>query len=138
MQIARLSDTALEEVWGEQDDSVRSRDGYPLHPGTGNAASSVVYFQIEPGKRLGRHRHTAEEVVLVLEGTAEVSVGEESAVLEPEQMALAPALAWHDVRNAGEGSLRCVGFFAAAGVQSVYEMPLEPSGSAVQGTPTPE
>ena len=52
---------------------------FPFYAATGNQSSAVVYFEIAPGRSLGRHTDSAEEIVLVLSGVVEASLGEEAA-----------------------------------------------------------
>ena len=138
MHTVKLDDLELEDVWSDADPSLRSRDAFPLSWGRGTRSSAVVVFELRPGCHLGLHRHSAEEVVLVLEGEVEVTVDGERACLERGALAVAPALAPHDVRNVGGGDARCLGFYSSAAVTSVYEETLMPEGERVTGTPTPE
>ena len=138
MDVVRLDRLELQDAWSEQDPAVRSRDAYPLFWGSGTAASAMVYFELDPGRRLGRHMHTAEEVLLILAGDVVLDVGEDADSLGAEGVSVVPALRVHDVRNVGGGLARCIGFFPAAAVQTIFEGELQPSGSAVQGTPGPE
>lgn len=138
MITARLGELEPEEVWSEDDASIRSRDAYPLFWGTGTGGSSMVYFELEQGRRLGAHTHSAEEVVFVVAGTVEVSVGEERERLSAGGIAVAPALAPHDVLGASGETARCIGFFPAGAVVTVFEQPLSPGASRIQGTPAPE
>jgi quercetin dioxygenase-like cupin family protein len=135
---ARWEDVELSEMWSENDPSCRSRQGYALAWGDGPQASAVVLFELEPGMHLGSHLHSAEEAVLVYEGEVEVRAQGESRRLGSGGMAVVPARTPHDVRGAGQATARCVGFFAAASVETVFEEPLQPSGERVQGTPTPK
>jgi quercetin dioxygenase-like cupin family protein len=135
---ARWEDVELSEMWSENDPSCRSRQGYALAWGDGPQASAVVLFELEPGNHLGTHRHSAEEAVLVYEGQIEVSVDRESRELGAGGLAVVPARTRHDVRGTGDRPARCVGFFAAASVETVFDEALQPSGERVQGTPTPE
>jgi len=66
------------EAWYEDDPTMQVRVNFPFFLGTGNKNTAVVYFEIEPGDRLGTHTDSAEEILLFLEGTAEVTVGDES------------------------------------------------------------
>ena len=138
MIFARLDELETEEVWAEGDPSVRSRDAYPLFWGTGTGGSSVVYFELEAGRRLGAHVHSAEEVVFVVEGTVEVTVADEGRRLSAGALAVVPALTTHDVEGAGAEPARCIGFFPASAVVTVFEQPLLPGDSRIQGTPPPE
>ena len=138
MHVLSLDQLELAESWSDEDPSMRHRGDYPVFWGTGAAASSVVVFELDPGRRLGRHTHSAEEVVVVLEGDVEVTVGDERSSLSAPGMGVVPPLTSHDVRNTGDGRVRCVGFFPSAAVVTVFEAPLEPGGSRVEGTPPPE
>jgi quercetin dioxygenase-like cupin family protein len=90
------------------------------------------------GKRIGRHVHSAEEVLLVLEGTAEVFVGDERARLSAGGLALIPAGLPHEPVNAGSDTLRCVGYLSSAVVLHTWEVPLMPMDSTTFVTPPAE
>jgi quercetin dioxygenase-like cupin family protein len=111
---------------------------FPISSATGTADTAVVYLEFEPGGELAVHTDSAEELLLVLEGTAEGIVGEETAVLETGDVAVVPALVRHGLRNIGEGKLRVIGFFASSTNVAVFEEPL-PTGDqvVVVGAPVP-
>lgn len=138
MKTASIAELDLEQAWSEDDPTLRTRDGYLLHAGDGTTASSAVLFEVDPGCHIGRHLHTAEEMLLVLEGSVEVEVDGERAVVENGGLAFAPAQAWHNVRCVSDSRARCVGFFAAASVDSVYEDVVMPDDTRVRGTPAPD
>lgn len=135
MQTADLNTLELGEAWYEHDPAMRIRVNFPFYAATGNEDSSVVYFEIEPGHYLGTHTDSAEEILLILAGTVEASLGDETGELAAGQMALIPAMVPHGVRNIGAEPARCVGFFAAATVVSTFDQPMMPFGQAVVGTP---
>lgn len=135
MQTADLNTLELGEAWYEHDPAMRIRVNFPFYAATGNEDSSVVYFEIEPGHYLGTHTDSAEEILLILAGTVEASLGDERGELAAGQMALIPAMVPHGVRNIGAEPARCVGFFAAATVVSTFDQPMMPFGQAVVGTP---
>jgi quercetin dioxygenase-like cupin family protein len=138
MQTADLNQLELLEGWYEQDPAMRTRVTFPFFAATGTENTAVVYFEIEPGHYLGTHTDSAEEIVLVLAGTVEASLGEETGRLSAGQAALIPAMVPHGVRNVGDETARCVGFFAAAEVVSTFDQPMMPFGQQVLGTPPPE
>lgn len=105
---------------------------------SGAASTSLVYFEIEPGHKLSPHTHTAEEVLLILEGTARAVVAGTSADLHQGGVAVIPAMVLHNVENAGSTVLKAVGFFSAAGMVSSYEHLLMPMQTRVLVTPFPE
>ena len=91
--------------------------------------SKIFADHLEPGCRLERHRDSAEETIVVLDGEAQVSVGEEGARLPAGGLALIPADAAHEVRNAGPVMLRFVAVYASADVVTRYERDVGPDGS---------
>jgi quercetin dioxygenase-like cupin family protein len=130
MLAALLGDVELTEYWCEADPTLRGRLSLPMHTGNGAASSAVIYFEHGPGEHHGRHTDSAEEVVLVLEGEAEVIAGDEQMRLGAGGIVLVPAVVPHDIRNAGEGRLRVVGFFSSAAVISHFDEKLAPFGTS--------
>lgn len=134
MITANLRTLDLQEEWSEEGPAQRLKSAFALHRGAGTHDSTVIYFELEPGGAVGTHTDSAEEVVLVLEGTVQVTLGEEQGQLSAGELALVPAMVPHSVRNAGSATARCVGFFAGARVVSTFEQPLMPSGLRVFDT----
>ena len=71
----------------------------------------MIYFELEPGHSLGTHTYSAEEIILILQGTAEVFQGGESDQLIKNEMALIPTMVPHNIRNIGLDPLKVIGFF---------------------------
>jgi quercetin dioxygenase-like cupin family protein len=94
-----------------------------------------VYFEIEPGHRLGTHTDSAEEILLILEGVAEVSLGAERGRLSAGEMALVPATVPHGLRNVGDETVRVVGFFASNTLEATFDQVLMPFNQRNVGTP---
>jgi quercetin dioxygenase-like cupin family protein len=134
----QLDELELVEGWAEEDPSVRARFSFPVSAASGAASTSLVYFEIEPGNKLSPHTHTAEEILMVLDGTAHAIVGEKSRTLRKGGVAVIPAMVLHNVENAGSSVLRAVGFFSAAGMVNSYEHLLMPMETRVLVTPFPE
>ena len=126
MLTANVHELDLAEVRIEGDPTVGCKFAFPIYAATGAAASGVVYFEVAPGRRLGRHTDSAEEVILVLAGEAEAEVDGERGRLGPGGLALVPAMAPHDVRNVGAEPLRIVGFFASAALVHRFFEPFLP------------
>jgi quercetin dioxygenase-like cupin family protein len=118
----------LSEAWIENDDEARWRSGSGHGPGVGAQASGSSILEVDPGRRLPRHTDSAEETIVVVAGTAEVTVGEESASVGQGGITLVPAGVPHQVRNAGEDTLRFLAVYAAADVTTTYEAEVQPSG----------
>ncbi|HLT48122.1 MAG TPA: cupin domain-containing protein [Rubricoccaceae bacterium] len=131
MITAKLSTQDRPEVWWDSDPAVRVRADFPLSARTGAEHSAVVYFELEPGRALGRHTDSAEEVLLVLDGTVEVTVGEERAEVAAGGLALVPEMVPHNVRNVGEGVARVAGFFPSGHVRAEFDQPFAPAGQRV-------
>ncbi len=125
----------LMELWYEDDPTMRLKANFPFFLGTGTKSTAVVYFEIEPGCRLATHTDSAEEILLILQGEAEVFLGDEQGLLCAGEMALVPAMAPHGLRNAGEEKLRVVGFFSSNVVVSTFDRPMMPFDQRVLGTP---
>lgn len=138
MHTADLTTLAMGEIWYEDDAAMRLKATFPFYAATGNQSSAVVYFEIEPGHYLGTHTDSAEEIVLILSGTVEASLGEATGQLSAGQAVLIPAMVPHGIRNIGAETARCVGFFDAATVESTFDRPVMPFGVQEIGTPPVE
>jgi quercetin dioxygenase-like cupin family protein len=126
-----LGEVQLTEYWCEGDPTLRGRLSLPMHTGNGAASCAVTYFEHEPGEHHGRHTDSAEEVVLVLNGEADMTAGDERMRLAADGIALVPATVPHDLRNAGQGRLLVVGFFSSAAVISHFDETLAPFGRSM-------
>ncbi len=138
MHTADLNNLDMFEGWYADDPAMRVKASYPFYAGTGNESSAVVYFEIEPGRYLGTHTDSAEEIVLILSGTVEASLGDATGQLSAGQAVLIPEMVPHGVRNIGDETARCVGFFSAAIVESTFDQPMMPLGRRQVGTPPVE
>ena len=132
---AQIGELELMEVWYEDDPTMQVKVNFPFYVGTGTKNTAVVYFEIEPGHRLGTHTDSAEEILSVLDGTAEVSLGDEQGQISAGEMAVIPAMVPHGVRNVGDETARFVGFFSSNVVVSTFDQPMLPFGQRVVGTP---
>jgi len=132
---ARIDELQLLEVWYEEDPTMRVRVNFPFFVGNGTMSTAVVYFELDPGHRLGTHTDSAEEILLILEGEAEISLGDEQGRFSAGEMALVPAMVPHGLRNVGDETVRVVGFFSSNVVMSTFDQPMMPFGQRVVGTP---
>jgi quercetin dioxygenase-like cupin family protein len=132
-----LSELELSEGWYEDDEAVRWRDGFPSAPGASDLTAeslAVVYFELDPGKRLGSHTDSEEEVLFVVEGDVLATVGDETAELSAGEMTIVPADTPHVVENTGNGTARLLGFFPDDEVHHEFEEPVMPYGTRVSDT----
>lgn len=135
---ARLDELELHEGWIESDSSIRAKFAFPMFWATGNASTAVLYAELDPGKGGPRHTDTPEELLLILEGEVEVTIGDEQTVLGAGGLVLIPSMVPHSFRNVGSSTARIVGFFSSSAVVATFEEPVMPMNSRVLGTPTPE
>lgn len=115
------------------------RVNFPVHSASGTTSTASVLFELDPGAELPVHTDSAEELLVVVQGTAEARVADEIGMLRTHEVALVPPMAPHGLRNVGEDVLRVFGTFSSATVVSTFERPFEPGGPQVFviGAPMP-
>jgi len=119
------------------DPSRDCRAAWAVHRETGSASSAVIYFELAPGKHLGRHVDSAEEVLVVLDGTVEAVVGDERVRLTAGGLAVVPALVPHDVVAVGDRPARVAGVFSSNTIVATFDDVWQPVDSRVVTTPMP-
>jgi quercetin dioxygenase-like cupin family protein len=125
------------DVWEEGDERARLRGYFPLSPGTPNASDvageelMIVSMEIGPGDYLPSHTDSNEELLLVLAGRVEASVGDEPVEIASGECAVVPEMVPHSLRNVGDGPARVVGFFPNDELTATFEKPLMPFGTNV-------
>ena len=107
------------------------RVAFPHSSAVGTASTATVYFELEPGSHLGSHQDSAEELLLVIEGEGEATVGDETVPATEGAILTVPAMVLHDIRNVGSGPLRVLGFFSASTVVATFDEPAAPDGPQV-------
>jgi len=88
-----------------------------------NGAAQLCLFEqwCEAGQGAPTHLHAVEEVLHVLEGEADVWVGETHATLKAGQLMLVPAGAKHGFSNCGSGTLHIQSTLAAPVFEAAYD-----------------
>jgi quercetin dioxygenase-like cupin family protein len=139
MHVVNLDGFELRDVASELDPQRRLRVGFPNHSANGHVSTATVYFELEPGMHVGRHTDSAEELLHVLEGEAEATVGAEIGLASAGTLITVPAMEPHNVLNVGTDLLRVLGFFASSTVVATFEVPPVPDGPQVFviGAPMP-
>jgi quercetin dioxygenase-like cupin family protein len=138
MLTASTTTLNLFEVWLESDPNARVHVNFPLNQAAGTEGSAVVYFELRPGERLGTHTDSPEEILYIVQGTAEAEVGDERGIVRAGDLAVIPAMVPHGLRNIGDETVKVVGFFCEAEVTSTFEEPMQPIGQAqMQQAPIP-
>jgi quercetin dioxygenase-like cupin family protein len=135
MITGNLNNLQLHETWTENDARQHTRSAFPLVGVMGSENSAMVYFELQPGDHLGRHTDSAEEVLLILQGTVEVSVGEEQGRISQGEFALVPKMIPHDLRNVGQETVKVLGFFGGANnIVATFDEVWLPNNSRVVDT----
>ena len=114
MITANLNELELNEFQAKNDERQHCKATFPLIGAHGTEQSATVYFELEPGDNLGRHTDSAEELLLILDGEVEVTVGDETGRLSKNEVAVVPVMVPHDLKNIGTEKARVLGFFGGA------------------------
>lgn len=75
----------------------------------------------QPGLGAPIHIHAVEEVLEVMEGTAEICLRDERRIVKPNQSVLIPAGARHGFKNIGTGILKVRATLAAPVFEASYD-----------------
>jgi quercetin dioxygenase-like cupin family protein len=135
MITARVDEIELQEGWSEEAPDVAFKFGLGVSAADGSASTQVVCVTLEPGKAGGRHAHSAEELLLVLDGEAELTVADERERVAAGGMAVIPAGVPHNPVNAGSEPMRFLAIFPSAAVLHTWDAPVEPIGGRMFVTP---
>lgn len=131
MNAVNVNDLDLNDVASAIDPTILTRYAFPVYAATGATGTAVVYFEVEPGKRLASHHDGAEEVLFIVEGEGIATVGDESARVRAGDLAVVPAWVTHGIENVGHETLKVVGFFGAATLAHLFVEPLFPGDGAL-------
>jgi quercetin dioxygenase-like cupin family protein len=129
-----LTDLELVPFAVGDDPTAQARLALPLSAET-RSPNTLVYLEVDPGKRIPLHTHNADEVFVVLQGSGVVTAGEERWQASAGAIAVAPAFVEHGWENTGSETLRIAGFFAANVLVTEFEEPVAPFGVASFVTP---
>ena len=129
----------LAEAYVDSDPRGRVFPAFPIHRFAGAEHTAVVYFEVQPGDYLPTHTDSAEEILYIVAGEGEARVGDQRARVQAGDLAVIPAMVPHGIANAGDETLRVVGFFCESEIVSTFEEPLQPMGvtSLTLGKPVP-
>ena len=131
---ARIDPAQALEVSFESDQRRRQRM-LPLLAWPQTHSSFVGYVEVAPGDLEMPHCHSAEEIVYVIEGSLEMTVGEQSARAEAGDVLAVPAGAMHAPKNVGDGVLRLLVFLSSSVSSHTFEDVVQPLGAATFVTP---
>jgi len=118
------------------DPTAEARLALPISAETG-AQSTLVYLEVDPGKRIPLHTHSAEEIFVVIAGEGIVTAGDEQWSASEGAIAVAPAFVPHGWENTGSETLKLVGFLPANVLLHGFEEAVAPFGASRFVTPLP-
>ncbi len=109
--------------------------GYFAYGGNGADKSTVIYFAVPPGKRLGKHTDTAEETQFILSGSGELLLDSGTKPIRAGDVIVLEEGKVHDLNNTGDEDLRVIGFFAADRVEQHWTDEVWPDAGSVTKSP---
>jgi mannose-6-phosphate isomerase-like protein (cupin superfamily) len=116
------------------DPTAQARLAMPISAATGSP-NTLVYLEVDPGKRIPLHTHTADEVFVVLQGSGVVTAGDRQWEASAGAVAVAPAFVEHAWENTGFETLKLAGFLGANVLIHEFAEPVAPFGTARFVTP---
>ena len=122
-------------ISGDGDETVEWEGVFVDYGGNGAEASTTIVFEIEPGKRPGRHTDQTGETQSIIAGTGELQRDDGNFPVGPGSVFVLPTNVGHDLVNTGAETMRCVAFFAAAMFTQSFDNVMLPPNSHVIGTP---
>lgn len=134
MVTTNLNSLTLAEFQGKERPELHCRATFPLAEALGTKNSTLVYFELKPGNSLGRHTDSEEELLLILDGEVEVTVGDETDRLAKYEIAVVPKMAPHNLRNVGAGTARVLGFFGSKNIVATFDVKWLPADTNVIDT----
>lgn len=130
-----LKELELMEFIGKNNSQQHCKATFPLVGAHGSEQLATVYFEIEPGECLGSHTDSAEELLIVLEGTAEVVIGKEIKPADTGALVVVPKMVPHNIINTGKVKLKVLGVFGGANnIVATFEGEWLPAESNVVDT----
>jgi mannose-6-phosphate isomerase-like protein (cupin superfamily) len=88
---------------------------------TGSVQLCLFEQWCEPDRGAPTHLHAVEEVLTVLEGTAELSIEDERVTLSAGQSVIVPAGRRHGFRNTGQTTLHVQAILAASMFEASFD-----------------
>jgi quercetin dioxygenase-like cupin family protein len=129
-----LDELELADFSVGDDPTAQARLAMPISAATGSP-NTVVYLEVDPGKRIPPHTHTADEIFVVLAGAGVVTAGDQQWEASAGAIAVAPAFARHSWENTGSETLKLVGFLGTNVLIHEFDEPVAPFGAATFVTP---
>ena len=81
---------------------------------------TLIVEEIAPGDRIPLHTHPINEVIVILEGSAEVTLGDDAKRVGPDSVVFIPAGTPHGTRNTGTTPIRLHAMFPSEQIGIQY------------------
>lgn len=111
---SELSKLELVHFTSQESPDLSCKATFPLLGAHGTENIATVYFELEPGCRLGRHKDSAEELLVVLKGTLDVEIDGVVQRVSAGSIVLVPRMLIHGAVNVGTDTARVLGVFGGA------------------------
>jgi quercetin dioxygenase-like cupin family protein len=111
------------------DPTAQGRIAVPVSAETGSTGA-VVVLEVDPGNKIPLHTHSADETLVVLQGSADATAGDLRGPVSVGSIIVAPAFTPHGFDNSGAETLRLVGYFPAGAFINYFDAPVAPFGAA--------
>lgn len=135
MTTVNVNEIELNEFIGKEDKKQHCKATFPLIGAHGSKQLATVYFELEPGDNLGRHTDSAEELLIILEGKVEATVGSETKTAISGGLVLVPELVPHDLKNTGNTTAKVLGVFGGANnIVATFDKAMLPTESNIVDT----
>ena len=110
--------------------------GWFAYGGHGADASAAIYFEIPPGKRLGRHTDVTEETQYIISCSGELLLDEGPRPVRPGDVVVLKQGVAHDLRSTGSEDLQVIAFFSESKAEQHWTKEVwEPGDLRVTGSP---
>lgn len=109
-----LTNLELNEFVAKNNPLQRCRATFPMFAAHGTKDCATVYFELDPGAELGSHTDSAEEILFIVEGSVQVTVGDKNAEASKGSLLLVPKMEPHNLKNIGNTKVKVLGFFGGA------------------------
>ena len=94
----------IESIQGEEGTSIKQL--FHPHNTLEGIGYSLAQFTLEPGKESKLHKLKSSEIYYILEGRANLRIGDEILELEKDDSAYVPPNSKQNIKNIGEKDLR--------------------------------
>jgi mannose-6-phosphate isomerase-like protein (cupin superfamily) len=138
MKPVNVGALTLQNLTSPLDATVGVNFAFPVSAASGATNSSLVYFEIEPGRRLPMHHDGQEEVLFVVQGAGAATIGDSTLAVRAGDLAVVPAWVPHGVVNTGDTTLKVVGFFGSAVIAHLFAERIFPGEGSFLILHTPE